>query len=84
MPTSRVNMDQDESDVQLYVYDLSMGLAAQLSPMFLGKQLLYQVAISNEPSLHRQEDRWDMVTLYKTIDTCSTITAIACSGTLVL
>lgn len=23
--------------VQLYIYDLSMGMAAQLSPMFLGK-----------------------------------------------
>ena len=40
MLMSNGEMDQNESDVQLYVYDLSMGLAAQLSPMFLGKQLL--------------------------------------------
>ena len=27
------------SKVQLYIYDLSQGLAAQLSPMFLGQSL---------------------------------------------
>ena len=28
------------SKVQLYIYDLTQGLAAQLSPMFLGKTRL--------------------------------------------
>ena len=27
--------------VQLYIYDLSMGMAVQLSPMFLGKPFCY-------------------------------------------
>ena len=31
------------SEVQIYVYDLSMGLAAQLSPMFLGEERLLQL-----------------------------------------
>ena len=30
--------DVQSSKVQVYIYDLSMGLAAQLSPLFLGKK----------------------------------------------
>ena len=30
-------MDGDGSKVQVYIYDVTKGLAAQLSPMFLGK-----------------------------------------------
>ena len=29
-----------EQGVQLYVYDMTKGLAAQLSPMFLGKRII--------------------------------------------
>ena len=32
-------MDDDGSKVQVYIYDVTKGLAAQLSPMFLGKGL---------------------------------------------
>ena len=36
-------MANNGSEVQIYVYDLSMGLAAQLSPMFLGEERLLQL-----------------------------------------
>ena len=35
--SSGIMTEEEGTKVQVYIYDLSMGLAAQLSPLFLGK-----------------------------------------------
>ena len=39
-------MDGDGIKVQVYIYDVTKGLAAQLSPMFLGKRLVCHTPVS--------------------------------------
>ena len=48
--------EESSSKVQVYIYDLSMGLAAQLSPLFLGNLIYIYIYI-----LYYQNIEWNFM-----------------------